>query len=360
MKLRIGVVGCGKVADGHLEEIQKMANAQITAVCDVEPIMAEQLAVRYSIEKQYCDFDEMLRTEHLDVVHITTPPQFHLPLARKAVAAGCHLYVEKPLALNLSDARELIAAVERSGRKMTINYWPNFDPPGLALRNAVEGGEIGEPVLVESYLGYDLSGVFGEALLSDPGHWVHSLPGKLFQNTLDHILNKITPFLTDPYPELKAVAYRRRQRLRHDATDTMRDELRVMLRGEKVSAYATLCSNARPTGHFLRLYGTRNTVHVDYNSRTIALEPDQTLPSALGRLLPPFTQARRYFRQGMHNIGMFKRNEFHYFCGMNQLISLFYRSILENKPVPIAYEEILRVASLMDRIFAQVYPGTAA
>jgi predicted dehydrogenase len=360
MKLRIGIVGCGKIADGHIEEIQKMANAQVIAVCDLEPIMAEQIAVRYGIAKHYCDFDEMLRAEHLDVVHITTPPQSHLLLAEKAVAAGCHIYVEKPIALNYSEARELIGAVERGGRKMTINYWPNFDPLGLALHNMIEHGEIGEPIHVESYLGYDFAGAFGEMLMSDPGHWLHRLPGKLFQNTLDHILNKITPFLTDPYPEIKAVAYRRRERLRNDGTDAMLDELRVVLRGEKVSAYATLCSHARPVGHFLRLYGTRNTVHADYNSRTITLEPDQTLPSALGRLFPAFTQARRYFRQGMRNIALFRRNEFHYFAGMNRLISLFYDSILNDKPLPIAYEEMLRVASLMDRIFAQVYSGVAA
>lgn len=359
MKLRIGVVGCGKIADGHIEEIQKHPQAEAVSVCDLEPIMAEQIAVRYGIPKHYSDFDRMLAAERLDVVHITTPPQSHLPLTVKAVAAGCHVYVEKPIALNCADARKLIEAVEQGGRKLTINYWPNFDPPGLALRNMVESGEIGDVIHVESYLGYNLAGAFGEALLGDAGHWVHRLPGKLFQNTLDHILNKISPFVTDERPVVQAMGYRRRERLNHDSTDALLDELRVMIRGEKVSAYATLCSHARPAGHFVRVYGTRNTIHVDYNSRTAVLEADQTLPSAIGRLVPPFAQGWRHIRQGFQNTRLFARNEYHYFSGMNCLISLFYDSILNNRPVPIAYGEILRVASMMDEIFAQVYPGGA-
>jgi predicted dehydrogenase len=359
MKLRIGVIGCGKIADGHIEEIQKHPSADVVSVCDLEPIMAEQIAVRYGIPQYYSDFDRMLAAERLDVVHITTPPQSHLPLTVKAVAAGCHVYVEKPIALNCADARKLIEAVEQGGRKMTINYWPNFDPPGLALREAVASGVVGDVMHVESYLGYNLAGAFGEALLGDSGHWVHRLPGKLFQNTLDHILNKISPFLTDERPEVHAMAYRRRERLNQDSTDALLDELRVMIRGEKVSAYATFCSHARPAGHFLRVYGARNTVHVDFNARTLVLDADQTLPSAIGRLVPPFSQGWRHIRQGFRNAKMFARNEYQYFSGMNRLISLFYDSILNDRPVPILYSEILRVSSLMDEIFAQVYPGVA-
>src|SRR3954447_16530795 len=165
MKLRIGVVGCGKIADGHVEEIQKLPSAEVVGVCDLEPIMAEQLAVRYGIPRHYSDIDAMLAAERLDVLHIATPPQSHLLLTQKAVAAGCHVYVEKPLAMTGTDARLLIETVERSGRKLTINYWPNFDPPGIALRDAVASGALGDIIHVESYLGYNLAGAFGEALL---------------------------------------------------------------------------------------------------------------------------------------------------------------------------------------------------
>jgi predicted dehydrogenase len=129
MTLKIALVGCGKIADGHVEEIQKLpTRARVVAVCDREILMAEQMATRYRIPAYYDSYPQMLERERPDVVHITTPPQSHLPLSRLALDAGCHIYVEKPLALNHSDAKALIGAVASSGRKMTIGYTYLFDP----------------------------------------------------------------------------------------------------------------------------------------------------------------------------------------------------------------------------------------
>jgi predicted dehydrogenase len=354
--VRIGIVGCGKIADGHVEEIQKLSTVQLVAVCDLEPIMAKQLAVRYKIPRCYSSFDEMLSREALDVIHITTPPQYHLPLARMAAAAGCHALVEKPLALTYSDARCLIDAMERAGRKLTINYWPNFERLAFDLREIVASGVLGDPVHVESYLGYNLAGAFGQALLGDMDHWIHKLPGKLFQNNLDHVLNKIVPFLPDGNIELHATAFRRRP-LSACSTNDMLDELRVVIRAGSVSAYATFCSHVRPVAHFLRVYGTKNTVHLDFNARTIVLEADQIVPSALGRLLPAYRQSRSYMRQAIINLKEFACYQFQYFAGMNRLFREFYACIADNRPVPIPYSQMLRVSWMMDEIIQDLYPG---
>lgn len=358
MSLKVAVVGCGKIADGHIEEIRKIEGASVVAVCDLEPIMAEQIAVRYGVPAHYSDLAQLLDREKPDVVHITTPPQSHVLLGQMALDAGCHLYMEKPLAPTAAAARTLIESVQSHGRKMTINYWPNFDPPGLALRDLLRKGTLGDIVHVESFIGYNLAGVFGEALLNDVNHWVHGLPGKLFQNVLDHLLNKVALFLPDEKPEIMAKGYRLRPALNNAASDSLLDELRVILHGERVSAYATFCSHAKPVGHFLRVYGTKNTVHVDYNLRTVVLDADQKLPSAIGRLIPPFQQGWRMIGLGRANVRQFRRNEFHYFAGMNHLIAAFYRSIQEDTPPPIAYGDILRVSGWMDEIFRQV-PQTA-
>ena len=354
--MRIGIVGCGKIAEGHVEEIHKIPAVQLVAVCDLEPIMAEQLSVRYKIPKCYSNFQEMLSREALDVVHITTPPQSHLSLTCMATSAGCHVLVEKPLAMTYSNAKLLIDTVERAGRKLTINYWPNFERPALDLKEIVSSGVLGDPVHVESYLGYNLAGAFGQALLADMDHWVHRLPGKLFQNNLDHVLNKIVHYLPDGDVEIYPLAYRRRAATASIA-DQMPDELRVIVRAGNVSAYATFCSHARPVAHFLRVYGTKNTVHVDFNARTLVLEVDQTVPSALGRLLPAYQQSRSYMRQAIINFKDFARYNFNFFAGMNRLFTQFYSSITENKPVPIPYSQILRVSWMMDEIFRTLTPG---
>lgn len=357
--LNIGIVGCGKIADGHIEEIQKLGCARVLAVCDLEPILAEQLALRYSVPHRYTNFDRMLSDHRLDVIHIATPPHSHLALARKAAGAGCHVFLEKPLALNAIDGGRLIECLEQTGRKMTINYWYNFEAPALALKEFVAKGKLGDPVHIESYYGYDLAGGFGQALLSDDRHWVHELPGKLFQNIIDHAINKITPFLPDEPLEIIARAYRRRD-LKDDRTDGVLDELRVMILAGSMSAYLTFSSHARPVGHFMRVYGTKNTAHIDFALRTMSVEEKQSVPSALGRLLPPFRSSWQSLRQATHNVHEFAGSRFQFFAGMSRLLSQFYESILHDTPVPISYPEILRVSQIMDEISAQVYPVRAA
>jgi predicted dehydrogenase len=358
--LKAVLVGCGKIADAHIEEIRKVPGAHVAAVCDLEPLMAEQLAVRYSIPKRYSNVAEMLEAEKPDVVHISTPPQSHLPLTRQAVAAGCHVFLEKPVALHHAEVKAIVDVVEASGKKLAVNYWPQFEVQALELRRLYNDGVLGEVVHVESHIGYNLAGEFGAAIQQDANHWVRRMPGQLFQNVLDHVLNKVAPFIDDDQPEIDAFAYQSQVSATGSGISGILDELRVVIRGTRTSAYATFSSNARPVGQTLRVYGTRNTAHVDYNARTVVLERNQSFPSALGRLFPPFLVARDYRKQGLKNLGRFRRSRFHFFDGMRTLLTEFYRSIETGSPPPISYRDILFVSSTMERIFNQVYQGQSA
>jgi predicted dehydrogenase len=198
------------------------------------------------------------------------------------------------------------------------------------------------------------------ALKRDPDHWVNGLPGKLFQNMLDHVLNKITLFLDDDDPFISAIAYRRDADPAQAGADELLDELRVTIRGARTSAYATFCANARPIGQTLRVYGTKNTAHVDFTARTIALEHKQPFRGAPGRMFTPFLVSSDYLRQGLKSVNRFAHARFHFFDGMRQLLTEFYLSIENESEPPIAYRDILRVSAMMDRIFEQVYPEARA
>ncbi|MGA2909269.1 MAG: Gfo/Idh/MocA family oxidoreductase [Terracidiphilus sp.] len=357
MSLKVAIVGCGKIADAHVEVIRMIPSVELRAVCDLEPIMADQLAARFSVPHRYSDLAKMLDAEGPDVLHITTPPQSHLAIVKQAVAAGCHVFLEKPVALRHCDVEAIIAANVAAKRKLTVNYWPRFEAVALELRRMYEAGVLGDPVHVESSIGYDLAGEFGTAIRRNPEHWVHQLPGKLFQNVLDHVLNRITPFMGDERPLIQAVAYRRDTLTEETGGGELLDELRVIIRGTRASAYATFSANARPVGQTLRVYGTKNTAFVDFAARTVVLERRQTFSSALGRLIPSFLIAKDYFQQGLKNANSFSHAQFHFFDGMRRLLTEFYLCIEKDTPPPIDYEEILRVSAMMERIFEQAYPG---
>jgi predicted dehydrogenase len=348
--LRIGIVGCGKIADAHIEQIRATGIAEVVAACDSEPLMARQLAARYNVPATYGGLDAMLDKEQIHVVHITTPPGSHPDLAARAFRAGCHVFLEKPVALNADGTEAIIAAAEAAQRKLSVNYWYNFEPPAVALQQLIAEGTLGEPVHVESTFGYDLSGIFGSAVLGNRSHWVHGLPGKLFHNVLDHLINKITPFMPDASPEIIAMDYRLRPASGDRKLDAIMDELRFFMRGERVSASGLVSSHARPIGHSVRVYGTQNTVYVDFLRRTIVVDSAQKVPSALGRLLWAYSKARSYRRCVYDNFKQFLRAEFHTFEGMRRLLRSFYASIHDDTPVPIQYAEILRISRLIDTV----------
>jgi predicted dehydrogenase len=348
MTLKVVLVGCGKVADQHVREIRKLPSARVVAVCDQEPLMAEQLAFRYGIGKHYSNFDRMLEETMPDVVHVTTPPQTHLSLAMKGLDAGCHIFVEKPLAVDSKDAEYLIDYTERKNRKLTIGYIHYFDPIMRALRQMVDSDVLGTIVHVESFLGYDLTGPFGRPIVEDDEHWVRRLPGGLVHNVIDHLLSNVLEFITDEELRISVDAWEGSGSL------GLPNELRIMVRGTEASGYAMFSSHSRPLMHRLIVFGSKKTAHLDFVASYITLESASKLPGALARLAFPFDQARQHLLQGARNLVRFAKSEYQYFAGLNFLVSAFYDSIVRDQPVPISYGEILRVSRLMDEVFFQM------
>jgi len=81
--LKVAIVGCGKIADAHADAIQRIKNCRIVGVYDKEELMAKQLYERFPIDGFYNNLDELMDKAQPDVVHITTPPQSHLPIAKQ-------------------------------------------------------------------------------------------------------------------------------------------------------------------------------------------------------------------------------------------------------------------------------------
>jgi predicted dehydrogenase len=347
--LKVAVVGCGKIADGHVEQIRAIGRGEVVAVCDREPLMVEQLAVRMGIPGRFTDVQEMLRVAKPDVVHIATPPESHVFLACTAMKAGCHVFVEKPFALTEADARIILDCARETGRKVCVNYLYNFEPPGLMLEGLMQKGALGEVVHLDTNYGYNLGGDYGLAVMSDPQHWVHRLPGKLFHNVLDHVLAKVVAYIGDD-TQVKVLAFRRRSASGVPALDALHDELRFMLRSEGTTVTGLISAHGRPAAHTLRVVGTKDSVELDYTARTLVHSINWAQPASVGRLFPAFVQARQFWRNAWRNVGLFKRHEYHYFQCMRVLLDRFYDAIEKDAVDPIPPAHILRVCRVIDQI----------
>jgi predicted dehydrogenase len=356
MSLRIAIVGCGKIADAHAAQIRRIAGCELVAVCDREELMARQLAERFGAERHFADLDDLLRGAMPDVVHITTPPQSHLEIARRCLDGGCHVYVEKPFTIDAGEAQSLIEAAEDAGRRLTVGHDGQFSPAARRMRDLVDGGYLGDSVVhMESYYGYDLGGdAYARAFLGDSNHWVRRLPGGLLHNVISHGIARIAEFLHGDRPFVSAHAFTS-PTLSGKGVKDLHDELRVTIVGEaNTTAYFTFSSTMRPVLNQFRIFGPRNALLLDETQQSLVKLRGSAFKSYVERFVPPVIFAQQHIANAARNVRLFMRNEFHMDAGKKNLIEAFYRSIVEKTPVPIPYSQILLTARVMDAIFEQV------
>lgn len=347
MSLRISLVGCGKAAENHVSQIQLIPDAELVAVCDREPIMAEQLAARYAVPKYYDEYSTMLGSERPDVVHITAPPQTHFDLASIAFKYGCHVLIEKPPTCSYRETERLLSLAETSGQKLTVAWGHYFDPIAREMRLKVQSGAIGEIVHLNSHFGYDLTGPFGSAVLTDPDHWVRGLPAQVIYNVADHIFNKICEFLPNKDSIVETIIWPGEC---VSSQDDMPSEMRVLIKDGQITATATFSSAIRPVLHRFEVFGTRGSMVLDFALGILSTEQTPGHRSALGALLSGYSEAWRRFKYANKNTARMTQGQFGYFSGLQFLFRSFYRSILQDDPVPIAYDQILKVSRLAERV----------
>jgi predicted dehydrogenase len=245
----------------------------------------------------------------------------------------------------VAEADDILGGAQSNGCVVCVGHDQLFDPAWRRCQQIIRAGRIGRVVHVDSIQGYDLNSPFGKAVTSEPDQWVHRLPGGLFQNVISHALYRITDCLPDANPEVRACAF---STAAGSATDT---ELRVMLRGADVTANLMFSSAIRPVQRIARIYGTAGSLEVDLDGRTIRLSRPLTAPGPFAKIQAPARHLLQAAGELSQSLLQFARGGIHYFEGMNQLITLLYRSIVEGTEPPIPAHEIRRVTAIMDRIF---------
>ena len=353
--LKVAIVGCGKIADAHASQIGRVPGSEIVAVCDREPLMAEQLAERFPVRRAFTDVDTMLREARPDVVHVTTPPESHFEIARGCLEAGCHVYVEKPFTLHAAQARALVALATEHGLKLTVGHDDQFSHTARRMRALVQSGYLGGPVVhMESHYGYDLGDGYARALLGDPRHWVRRLPGGLLHNVISHGIARIAEFLTTDAPGVVARGFVS-PRLAALGETRIMDELRVLVsEGVGASAFFTFSSQMRPALRQFRLYGPSNSLLLDQDHETLVRVPGRRFPSYVAKFVPPLGIAGQQVANLLTNGRAFLARDFHMKSGMKYLIEAFHQSIVRDTSPPIPYREILLTASIMDSILEQL------
>ena len=146
-ELKIGIIGCGGIANGkHLPALATVDEASIVAFCDIVPERMEKAGEKYGAKgyKLYADYKKLLEDKSIDVVHVLTPNKDHSYITVDALEAGKHVMCEKPMAISYVEAKKMLDAKNRTGKKLTIGYQTRYQADSQYLKAACERGDLGD------------------------------------------------------------------------------------------------------------------------------------------------------------------------------------------------------------------------
>lgn len=180
--MKVGIVGCGSISKTHVKALLKNRGIEVVSVCDIDEKRAKYVANRWGIKSSYKDYSDMLNEQDLDLVHVLTPPRSHAAISIKAMDTGCHVMVEKPMAMSLAEADRMIAASKRNDARLCVVHNRLFNPAFERAKRLVKDGVIGDVVYVDTFWG-----VYSARLLKKSSHqWMYSLPGGVFGELIPH------------------------------------------------------------------------------------------------------------------------------------------------------------------------------
>lgn len=350
--MRVGIVGGGQIATVHIPYIRSHPGAEVVGLADTDEGRARSTAARFGIASTCRSLAELLERHRPDVVHIVTPPQTHAALGIEAMEAGCHVFVEKPMAVNVEEAEAMEAAARRHGVKLCVDHNHLFDPALVAARSMLAQGAIGELVSVETYEGFSLGTPDNPYV--QPGaaaHWVHRLPGGIFQNLAPHPVYLMLAFL-DPPKSLHAVAQKTGR-----VPTAFADELRVLATSDNGLGCFMVSLSIQPFMKYVHLYGTDGTIRVNLSTNSLTVARDRNLPRALARGMLGVDEAAQLVQGTVANAYRVARGRLRPYPGMGVLIGKFYKSIEEDRPAPVDGEAGREVVRVLDVVWEQIGRG---
>ncbi len=199
-KIKVGIVGLGRLGRVHAYNIAfNIPNAELIAVCSVIPEEVESVSKEWGIPYVYADFGEMIKNKELDAVAILSPSPFHTEHIEMALNAGLHVFVDKPLGINVEECKLSESAVARHPNQVfMIGFMRRYDSSYKYAKQLIDQGKIGKPFLIK-------------LTSCDPEHTIEGAirfganSGGLFIDMTVHDIDLARWFLQDEVEEVYAI-----------------------------------------------------------------------------------------------------------------------------------------------------------
>lgn len=335
--LKVGIVGCGEIAQEHLKFWSKLDRVSVAAVCDANESRAKRIAKVWHTPAYYGDVGEMLNKESISIVDICTPPMAHCPIILQAFDAGCHVIAEKPLTMTTEEAKTIISRHKGSQTKITVIHNWLYVPVMTRALSLIKRGRLGEVISVE----IKALSTPNDPMLRNKGHWCHSLPGGRFGEMLAHPIYLMQAILGP---------------LKVQSLQTMKlggyswvscDELRVVLEANKGSASLYASFNSSRDDVLIDIYSTQGILKIDLVS--------DTLVQLKYRHLAIFSKGRDSLQQAYQLAfstarGALSKLSGRWLSGTELCLRAFIDSVLNGKEPLVSLEEAYDTVELLEQI----------
>ncbi len=157
-KIRVGIIGTGGIAQGHVRRLLANPNAEITALCDIRPEAMANTVERNPAVKdapQYSDFRDMIAGGNLDGVQVCTPHTTHYEQTMESLDKGLHVLSEKPMVCTVAHAHDVLKKIDATGKVFVLNYQRHYQPEFLYIRDRIASGEFGAVQFVQGLQGQE-------------------------------------------------------------------------------------------------------------------------------------------------------------------------------------------------------------
>jgi predicted dehydrogenase len=340
--MRVGIIGCGYASKKHIVPLRMVPGVDIVAVCDISEDQAKKVARRYRINSVYQDCSRLIAEQRPDVLHILTPPHTHRDLSIQAMESGCHVLVEKPMALNAEEADAMIDIAQRRGVTLSICHNFLFEAFVVKAKALTSSGAIGKVISTDVFWRPLRGGGYGE--VGTP-RWIYDLPGGVFHEIASHPVYLQLAFQKD----LKLVSAATKNN--ENRNPYHYNEMRALLEGDSGLASLSISISNGPREVVMKIYGTNMTLYLDFTTNTLLKLSMKGEGKASTALLNLDKSAQLFLNTFMSTIESLRGRPS---GGHRRLIQEFYESLRRGKRPPVTAEEGRAVVAVLDQIWARL------
>ncbi len=338
--MKIGIVGCGIISRHHLAAAHRYPGCTIVGIADRDLELARAQAARYSVPRAFDNLGDLLALRP-DIVHVLTPPDSHEQLACEALAAGAHVYVEKPMAITEAQCASLKMAAARAGRELCVGQSMLYMPAVVRARELLSSGAAGDILHAAAGFNYDIR---RNPKFRD-GHWAKALPGGLAEDLAVHPASLLVHLLGAPRRILAA------SRSSPEIPGGKPAEMVATVDAERGLGALSVSLRTRPDMALLDISCTRMMMRLNIASMSLTVYRDLRVPKAIGRALVNLDAATQLIGGTLSSAWQVVRKKVDGSWGVVPLVHAFYAAIEAGQPAPVGPDEGARLVSVIRSIW---------